>query len=665
MTTTAYRLLASLLVVTFCLLPRQEIAAQEPEPTAGRAAPLVAPEGGRWYNANLIPDGDAESPYTTRWVDNEGFMQIVPYGQSCGGICSFPTPYDPGPVQRGTRFFYMGTTSNHYNGTNMWIKDKIDLAPIQSAIHTGQVRYILSGYFGGDTNNPNTAQLHMFFETGAGSSNGEVVVGDVTPAERLNKTGLLYREKTGFVPAGTQQINLLLQSGTIIDSDYRTGYADNLSLVLLPVRTFLPLVTRGPGSQTPPQTGLPAPSGVTATPNGLTRMDVYWTDNSPAELGFEVLRVNPDATVDTICNTKSNVTYCFDPGISQHAAYGYIYLGNQVHYTYQVRAVGEGINSAWASGGGTTAQMPLTPPSPLAGSSFTCQAIETTSSSTTFVWNNPFNYHAGFNLYLGGNTYPSWSMLENGAKITFINQSPGTIMLRIVPFVYDRTNPSTVYESATSCTATANLPSPPSSGITRFYDNASYPVISLTVDGWEQFPVRPLGILPGAYYELEGVPSGLHSWTAVTGFWDDEGRRFAMYEYTGSYTQSGSGPIHVSIPDMTIQDLLTVPPANLGYWEGYYFDQNANCWTTAFKFKQDGTYTFYNANSPVNSGTYSLVEREPAIFSTVFHVSGGQSADGLLVETRGQFTMKNGPASWNQITYVYKPQGYVRNPFCP
>ncbi len=31
----------------------------------------------------------------------------------------------------------------------------------------------------------------------------------------------------------------------------------------------------------------------------------------------------------------------------------------------------------------------------------------------------------------------------------------------------------------------------------------------------------------------------------------------------------------------------------------------------------------------------------------------------------GQFTMQNGPASWQQITYVFKPQGYVRNPFCP
>ena len=427
----AYRFLAILLVVTFSFLPWQKATSQDPQPGEGQPAPIVAPDASlsAIYNTNLVPDGDAEQPYGPYWVDNEGFTQIKLYGADCGGICDFPTLYDPGPVLRGTSFFYMGTTSNHTNGTNMWIKNKISLAAIQSTVNSGRVRYILSGYFGGEVNNPNTAQFHMFFETGTGSSKGEVIVGNVTPAERGNKTGLLYREKTGFIPAGTQQINLLLQSGYFSPgSDLRTGYADNLSLVLVPVREYLPLAISGQASL-PPKTGFPAPTSVFVTPNGLTRMDIYWTDNSINELGFEVQRINPDASIDTICNTRPKVTYCLDPGISQSAPYGYAYLGNQVTYTYQVRAVGAGINSAWASGSGTTAQQPLTPPSPTHGA-FTCQAIDVTSTSATFVWNNPFNYQAGFNLYLGSNTYPSYSMLENGTKITFINQVPGSITLK-------------------------------------------------------------------------------------------------------------------------------------------------------------------------------------------------------------------------------------------
>jgi hypothetical protein len=620
------------------------------------------------YNTNLVPDGDAEvTNYSPYWHDNEGFTQILSYGSSCGGMCNFPSPYDNGPAQRGTHFWYMGTTSNHTNGNNLWLNNKIALAPIQSAINSGRVGYILSGYFGGDTNLPATSQLQMFFENGSGSSTGNsIIVGNVTPADRGNKTGLLYRQMTGYVPTGTQFINLAVQTGAInpIPNDYRTGFADNLSLVLIPIKTFLPVIDNKRPDQVPPSTGFPAPTGVYVAPNGLTRMDIYWTDNSTNELGFEVQRINQNASVDTICNTKPNVTYCFDPGISQGAPYGYIYLGNNTTYTYQVRAVGEGINSNWTNGTGTTETEPLTPPSPTNGS-FTCQAIDVTSTSATFVWNEPFNYEAGFNLYLGSNPYPSYTMLERGTKITFINQSPGSITLKMIPFVFDRTNPAVIHESSTSCTTTAILNSPPTSGIARFYNNASYPVISLLVDGWEQFPVRPLSILPGSYYELYNVPSGQHIWTAITGFWNDWGTRFTMYTYTGQFTQPATGSKDITIPDMTIQDLLTVPPANPGYWEGYYFDASSNCWTTAFKFYQNGTYTFYNANSPVDSGTYSLVQRQSAIFSTKFHVSGNQNVDGLLIETHGQFFMNNGPASWPQITYVYKPQGYIYNPFCP
>jgi hypothetical protein len=186
------------------------------------------------------------------------------------------------------------------------------------------------------------------------------------------------------------------------------------------------------------------------------------------------------------------------------------------------------------------------------------------------------------------------------------------------------------------------------------------------MDGWEQFPVRPLTIQPGSYYELDGVPSGSHTWTAVTGYWDEYDQRFSMYNYSGIFTQPSSGSFTVHIPDMTIQDLLSVPPANLGYWEGYYYDAGGNCSTTAFKFKQNGTYNYYRSNVLVDTGTYSLVQREPAIFSTKFKVTDtGGSLDGLLIETHSMFYMNTGPSSWPQVTYVYKPQGYVRNNLCP
>jgi hypothetical protein len=670
-----FRLTAILAAVGFIFLPVQLVlgataSSQAPSPAlagpslAASAAPLAA-----MYNTNLVPDGGAEStPLSTYWIDNEGWTQALPYGQDCGGVCNYPTPYDPGPTQRGNNFFYAGTSSsNTTNGTNMWIKNKISLTAIQAAVNTGKIRYILSGYFGGDTTSTVTSQLHMFFETGGGAGKGDAVVGNVTAADRQNKTGLLYRQVTGYIPVGTQVINLDLQTSNPYGYTYpwhRTAYADNLSLVLLPFQAFIPLTIKAPADQALPHSGFPAPTGVFVTSNGLTRMDIYWTDNSNNELGFLVQRINQDSSVDTICNTKPNVTYCLDPGIKHTSPSGYFYLGSSTTYSYQVQAIGPASNSAWASYSGTTATMPTSAPVPTHGA-FTCQAIDTTSTSTTFVWNDPFNYEAGFNIYVGSNLYPSWSMLEGGTKITFINQSPGnSITLKIVPFVY-MSDLIHVIESLTTCTITANLQPTQTSGVTKFSNNTSYPVISLIVDGWEQLPVRPLAILSGSYYELTGVPAGSHTWTAITGFWDDWGQRFAMYTYTGSYLQPASGSFTVNIPDMTIQDLLTVPPANLGYWEGYYFDASFNCYTVAFKFLPNGTYNFYNANVLKGSGSYALVQHQPAIFSTKFSVSGYQSAQGLLIETQGESFMSNGPLSWPQITYQFKPQGYVYNPFCP
>ena len=265
MRTIAYRLLASLLVATFTLLPWQEAASQEPQPGAAPLAPMVEPKTNlspsALFNTNLVPDGDAENTnFSTYWHDNEGFTQILAYGTSCGAMCNFPGPYDVGPTIRGTHFWFMGITSNHSNGNNLWINNKIALAPIQSAIDSGRVRYILSGYFGGDTTLPATAQLHMFFENGSGGSKGEQIVGNVTPADRGNKTGLLYREKTGTIPAGTQFINLAVQTGAInpAPNNYRTGYADNLSLVLLPIQVYLPADFK-PAVRPAAQNGLSGP----------------------------------------------------------------------------------------------------------------------------------------------------------------------------------------------------------------------------------------------------------------------------------------------------------------------------------------------------------------------------------------------------------------------
>jgi hypothetical protein len=171
MKTIAFRLVDFLLVLVLFLLLLSPAQAASTEKGSARVqvqpAPVISSGSSLspLYNTNLVPDGDAESPYSTYWHDNEGFTQLLPYVANCGGMCNFPSPYDEGPALRGNNFFYMGSTDNHVNGTNLWLNNRISLAPIQAAVNSGKVRYILSGYFGGDTTQTDTSQLHMFFET--------------------------------------------------------------------------------------------------------------------------------------------------------------------------------------------------------------------------------------------------------------------------------------------------------------------------------------------------------------------------------------------------------------------------------------------------------------------------------------------------------------------
>ena len=164
----------------------------------------------------------------------EGLTQIIPYGQSCGGACIFPNPYDPGPALRGSNFFYLGPTTDHSAGNNLWLNNQISLMAIQSAVSSRQGPLHSLRLFWRADHPDDAAQLQMFFETsGGGSAGTPVIVGNVSPAERQYQTGLVYREKTGTLAPGDPVYQPVTSVRRLSGSDYRTGYADNLSLILL------------------------------------------------------------------------------------------------------------------------------------------------------------------------------------------------------------------------------------------------------------------------------------------------------------------------------------------------------------------------------------------------------------------------------------------------
>jgi len=196
---------------------------------------------------------------------------------------------------------------------------------------------------------------------------------------------------------------------------------------------------------------------------------------------------------------------------------------------------------------------------------------------------------------------------------------------------------------------------------TRFSNDSSYPVVSLVVDGVEQFPSAPLGIAVNNYLELALAP-GSHSYRAITGFWNGSARQ-TMYQTTGTVTQ-GAGTTTVSIPNPAIGALLThlAGGSNVGMWTGSVWDGLVPH-TQSFCFTGAGAWRYYVDGAYITQGQVQLVSYpRPGTFQVTFQVSAAAGNQGTYDETTGgSFYMRNGPVGFEWVEYDY--QGFRAS--CP
>lgn len=288
-----------------------------------------------------------------------------------------------------------------------------------------------------------------------------------------------------------------------------------------------------------------------------------------------------------------------------------------------------------------------------------CGVRNLTPSSLDFFWTDNSNNEQYFSVAIfqpPGDFRPLAVVPENRVSLSIVDLPPGSqLMLRVMAV-------NAAGSSAVCETPWIRMPAA-SQSLARFVNHASYPIVSLKIDEVELFTASPMGILPDSSYDVDLSP-GDHDYLLTTGFWSDSQNRFLMYSYWDSFTVVGGSTTQIVIEDISIQNLLTQFKTS-GYWEGEYWTPSGVCYTAAFKFYQDGSWEFFTSNVWRGSGQYALVDRLPDIYSVKFKVAEGADQEGLLVEPYGYFTMKNGPSSWEQITYRYKEGGYVYNPFCP
>jgi hypothetical protein len=195
------------------------------------------------FNRNLIRNGNAENSAgaltgayvgTANWTKAFGQFTVVPYNAPGG----FPVLTDTIPLDHGYNFFAGGVAATS-QATQM-----ITVTAGNATIDAGHVKYDVSGDFGGDATDNDSAQLSIYFLNSSQTVLGSAInIGNFNAAYRGNRTGLFHASATGNVPIGTRYIKVSVQM-TRASGSYNDGYADNLSLVLKPISVYLPLVLR-------------------------------------------------------------------------------------------------------------------------------------------------------------------------------------------------------------------------------------------------------------------------------------------------------------------------------------------------------------------------------------------------------------------------------------
>lgn len=167
------------------------------------------------YGDNLVVNGDAEAG-VSGWTGYDGYamFQSVNYGSN------WVLPTQPGPADRGTGMFAgLGQYAVGYQTLDF------------GAATARPVFYSLSGWLGGWTSQGDNALFYVQFLDAFDNEVGSSAIGPVTPQDRANQTGLLYREAEGLLPTGTRRLAFWLSMERLVSGD-NDGYADNLSFVL-------------------------------------------------------------------------------------------------------------------------------------------------------------------------------------------------------------------------------------------------------------------------------------------------------------------------------------------------------------------------------------------------------------------------------------------------
>ena len=207
------------------------------------------------------------------------------------------------------------------------------------------------------------------------------------------------------------------------------------------------------------------------------------------------------------------------------------------------------------------------------------------------------------------------------------------------------TNPPTTTPPATPPTT----PPPATTATTlRLVNNTQYNIVSLTVNGAQQFTPGS-GVLSGSTVNL-ATTAGSKTLVAGLGFVLPDGSRDIWFTFTRSFNVTAGQTNTQTFSRITVGQLLTTGSASTA-WNGTYFDNNGAPHQARLVFNSNGSWQFFDDGVARGSGTLTEVSWPNSSSTVTFRINSTLPAI-TISHPFGSFLFRNGPPSFPIIQYV-------------
>lgn len=212
------------------------------------------------------------------------------------------------------------------------------------------------------------------------------------------------------------------------------------------------------------------------------------------------------------------------------------------------------------------------------------------------------------------------------------------------------TNPPTTNPPITNPPTNPPTTPPPATNATtlRLVNNTQYNIVSLTLNGSEQFSPGS-GVLSGSTVNL-ATTAGSKTLVAGLGFVLADGSRDIWFTFTRSINVTSGQTNTQTFARITVGQLLTMGAASTT-WNGTYFDNNGAPRQARFVFSSNGTWQFFDNGVPNGSGTLTEVSWPNSSPNVTFRLNSSLPAI-TISHPFGSFFLRNGPPSFPIIQYV-------------